>query len=129
MHHRRLRLLGLSVAASGAMLLISACGGGEGDGGGAAATPVQERVTITPETAATTFVLAKGTYRLSWNTTDCTGVTVKITGDTGFTKEKSSKIQSFSWILTSVPDGTYTIQQTDAACVTWELAIERVGGG
>lgn len=127
MHHRQLRFLGPSVAALGALLLAGACGGD--GGGGASATPVQGRVTITPETATTPFVLAKGTYRISWSTTDCAGVTVAITGDTGFTKEKSSKIQTFSWILTSVPDGTYTAQQTDQACAAWELTVERVGGG
>ena len=75
--------------------------------------PVQGKVTVTPETAATPFVLAKGNYRVNWKTTDCTQVTVAIVGDTGFTKEKSSAIPNFSWIVTSVPDGTYTITQTD----------------
>ena len=32
--------------------------------------PAQEKVTVTPETAATPFVLQAGTYRLSWKTTD-----------------------------------------------------------
>lgn len=128
MHRRQLRFPALSAAALGALLLAGGCGA-DGGGGGAAATPVQDRVTITPETAATPFVLAKGTYRLTWSTTDCASVTVAITGDTGFTREKSSKIQNFSWILTSVPDGTYTAQQTDPLCAAWELTVERVGGG
>ncbi len=128
MHHRQLRFLGVSIAALGALLIAGACGG-DGGGGGAAATPVQGRVTITPETATTPFVLAQGTYRITWSTTDCASVTVQITGDSGFTREKSSKIQDFSWILTSVPDGTYTAQQTDPTCAAWELTVERVGGG
>jgi hypothetical protein len=107
------------------MVAVAACGG-DGTGAAVSAAPVQGKVTVTPETAATPFALAKGNYRVNWKTTDCTQVTVAIVGDTGFTKEKSSKIPNFSWIVTSVPDGTYTITQTDPSCATWEIAIEKV---
>ncbi len=128
MRQRSLRL-GLVAAALGGALVAGACGGGTTTGGDVTAAPVQERVTITPDTAATPFRLQKGTYRLNWKTTGCTGVTVVVQGDTGYQREKSSGVPNFSWILTSVTDGTYTVAQTDAACTDWEILVERVGGG
>jgi hypothetical protein len=126
-HIRRTRSV-LIIALSTVAIVVSACGGGGDAGGGAAvsARPVQGKVTVTPENAAEPFALAKGNYRVNWKTTDCTAVTVVLTGDTGFMKEKKSSIPNFSWIVTSVPEGTYTAAQTDPACATWELAIEKV---
>lgn len=129
MRHGSLRL-GLLATVLGTALAAGACGGETAGGGGAATpAPAQERVTITPETAATQFRLQKGTYRLNWKTTGCTAVKVVVQGDTGFQREKSSGVPNFSWILTSVTDGAYTVAQTDPGCTDWEIVIERIGGG
>jgi hypothetical protein len=106
------------------MLAAAACGG---DGGSevVSARPVQGKVTVTPETATTPFALAEGNYRVNW-TTACKKVTVKIVGDTGFTKEKSSAIPKFSWIVTSVPAGNYTVIQSEPDCTDWTVAVEKV---
>ena len=121
---RRSRLILVS-AVSAVMLAAGACGG-DGAGEAASVAPPQGKVTVTPETVATPFALAEGNYRVNWKTTDCTKVTVTIVGDTGFTKEKSSAIPNFSWIVTSVPAGTYTVTQTDPGCAVWEIAVEKV---
>ncbi len=121
---RRSRLVLVS-AVSAVMLAAGACGG-DGAGEAASVAPPQSKVTVTPETAGTPFALAEGNYRVNWKTTDCKKVTVVLTGDTGYTKEKSSTITNFSWIATSVPAGTYTATQTDPACTDWTLAIEKV---
>ena len=128
MRQRSLRL-GLVAAALGTALVAGGCGGAVADGGDATVAPAQERVTITPETAANAFRLQKGTYRLNWKTTGCTAVTVVVQGDTGYQREKTSGVPNFSWILTSVTEGTYTVAQTDPACADWEILMERVGGG
>jgi hypothetical protein len=123
-HARRSRSV-LVLVLSAVMLAAAACGG---DGGTevASARPVQAKVVVTPETATTPFALAQGNYRVNWATTDCKKVTVKIVGDNGYTKEKSSSIPNFSFIATSIPAGNYTAAQTDPACATWTLTIEKV---
>jgi len=129
MRHRQLRF-GLPAVAISAALVLGACGGSSGGGGNTASVaPPQQRVTVTPETAANPFALQKGTYRLNWKTTDCAGITMQFAGDTGFQKEKTSTLPTSSWILTSVPDGVYTVTQADAACTAWEIIVERIGGG
>lgn len=125
MRHRQLRF-GLPAAALGAALLVAACGG-DTSGPAATAAPAQDKVTVTPATAATPFGLQAGTYRLNW-TTACAKVGVTITSDSGYNKSKSSGIANFSWILTSVTPGNYTVSQTDAGCADWTIIVEKVGG-
>ena len=76
----------------------------------------------------TPFPLAAGTYRLQWTTTGCVGgSTFVLTGDNGYTKEKPTKLPNYSTILTSVPDGNYTISQSDAGCTDWTVTLDKVG--
>lgn len=117
------------VALSTVMLGAAACGGAAPqEAASVGSVAVQEKVTVTPDTAATPFALRKGTYRVSWSTTGCKSIAVTLAGDNGFSKEKKSTLPKFSWIVLGVPDGTYTATQTDPACADWQLAIERVGG-
>lgn len=125
MRHRQLRF-GLPAVALGAALLVAACGG-DATGPAASVAPAQDKVTVTPATAATPFALQAGTYRLNW-TTSCPKVAVTITSDTGYNKSKASGIANFSWILTSVTPGNYTVSQTEAACTDWTIILEKVGG-
>jgi hypothetical protein len=119
-------LLSLAIAACGAAAPGQGGGGNAGDGGSPAATPAKS-YTIKPGDT-TPFPLAAGTYRLNWVTTGCPGgLTVILTGDNGYTNEKSSKLPNYSRILTSVPDGNYTITQTDTACTEWTVTLDKIG--
>lgn len=126
MRHRRLRSA-LPAAALGLALFTAGCGGAEAADNGPTTAPAQDRITISPDTAATPFALQKGTYRLNWTTTDCSSITVSISGDTGYAKSKVSGVPNFSWILTSVTDGTYTVAM-DPSCATWTINLEKIGG-
>lgn len=129
MRHRRLRF-GLLAAAISSTLVLGACGGGGGGGGGdTSAAPAQDRVTVTAETSTTPFNLQKGTYRLTWDASECATITLRFEGSTGFAKEKSSTLPKSSWLVTSVPDGAYTITQGEPACTQWQVVVERIGGG
>ncbi len=123
-HHQH--RFGLPAVALGAALLVAACGG-DVSGPVATAAPAQTKVSVTPATAATPFALQSGTYRLNW-TTACAKVTVMVTSDTGYNKSKASGIANFSWILTSVTPGNYTVSQTEAACTDWTIILEKIGG-
>lgn len=130
--HSRPRTTALPLLLGATILAAGACGDGGGGGGGPeaseAAVDAVTKVTITPETAAGAFVLADGTYRVTWAAPECASVTVAVAGDTGFAKSKTSTLPKFSWILTSVPAGTYTAAQTDAACTAWEVVVELMSG-
>lgn len=129
MRDRRSRI-GLVAAMLSAAFVVTACGGGGADGpGDATPVPAQDRVVVTPETVDQTFRLARGNYRVGWTTTGCSSLTVKISGDTGYSRERTSSVPNFSWILTSVTEGTYQLAQTEASCTTWEIVIERMGSG
>jgi hypothetical protein len=112
-------------------LVLAACGasapGQDGGGGASAGASPAKSYTIKPGDT-TPFPLAAGTYRLNWVTTGCPGgLTVILTGDNGYTSEKSSKLPNYSRIITSVPDGNYTITQTDAACTQWTVTLDKIG--
>lgn len=129
MRHRRTRT-GLVAAVLTAVFVVGACGESGGDGpGDATPVPAQDRVVVTPETIDQSFRLARGNYRVGWTTTGCSSLTVKIAGDTGYARERTSAVPNFSWILTSVTEGTYQLAQTNADCTTWEIVIERMGSG
>jgi hypothetical protein len=118
----------LTAVLAALVLAAAACGGGDGGGGGASqsAAPVQDKVTVTPETVATPFTLAEGIYRVNW-VSECTKITLVLTGDTGFSKEKTSTLPKFSWLVTGVPAGTYTLGQTEATCTGWTVIVEKIG--
>lgn len=113
----------------GSAMLLTACGGG-GEGGGdagASARPPQAKVTVTQADVATPFQLQAGTYKVGWNAPDCSGVDFTMTGAAqGFTYAKSSKLPSFNAIVTSVPEDTYTLVQSDATCATWTVQIDKL---
>jgi len=116
-------------AALGLTLVLAACGGdapGQGNGNGATPVPVAKSYTVKPGDTAP-FPLAKGTYRLAWTTTGCAGVDFVLTGDNGFSSSKPSKLPKSARIITSVPDGNYTIAQNDSACTEWTATIDKVG--
>ncbi len=126
------RRLAVAGAIALSTLFLVACGasapGQAGDGGGASpsASPAKN-YTIKPGDT-TPFPLAAGTYRLQWTTTGCVGgSTFVLTGDNGYTKEKSTKLPTYSTILTSVPDGNYTISQSDTGCTDWTVTLDKVG--
>jgi hypothetical protein len=113
-------------------LALVACGGsapGPGGGGGASgdapsATP-RENIAVKPGEEGP-WLLAAGTYRVSYKTTDCTKVAFKLQGDTGFEREKTSNLPNGVYLITSVTDGNYTLTQTDAACTDWEATLQRI---
>jgi hypothetical protein len=126
------RRVAVAAATVGLGLAVAACGGttpgasGGGDAGGSPAASIAKSVTIKPGDT-TPFPLAAGTYRLNWTTVGCTGLTVTLKGDNGYSNEKSSQLPNYSRILTSVPDGNYTISQSDAACTQWTVTLDKVG--
>ena len=125
---RRLAIAGTIAVSS---LALVACGGSapgqDGGGGASAGASPAKSYTIKPGDT-TPFPLAAGTYRLIWVTTGCPGgLTVILTGDNGYTNEKSSKLPNYSRIITSVPDGNYTITQTDTACSQWTVTLDKIG--
>jgi hypothetical protein len=124
------RLTGL-IGLTATILLVGACGGGEGDGGGGAAVsarPPQEKITIASTDAATPFQLQPGRYKFGWDASDCESVAFTKTGQTqGFTYEKATRQKKFSAIVSDVPEDTYSLAQTDPACTTWSVQIDRIG--
>ena len=114
-------------------LLVAACGGGDGgdgggDGDGASPRPAQEQITIASTDAATPFVLQAGRYKFGWDASTCTGVTFVLAGETqGFTWEKTTLQKRFSSIVSDVPEDTYSVAQTDEACTTWSVQLDRIG--
>lgn len=123
---RTARLAGLVVLA----MLISACGG-EVDGAGgpeASARPPQDQILVTSADAATPFELQAGRYKFGWDASECSAVAFTLTGAAqGFTYEKKTLQKKFSSIVSDVPADTYSIAQTDAACTTWSVQIDRIG--
>jgi hypothetical protein len=119
-----------ALAATAALsLLLAACGGGE-EGGGeqVSARPAQEQITIASTDAATPFALQAGRYKVGWDASECAGVNFVLTGEAqGFTWEKKTLQKKFSSIVSEVPEDTYTLAQTDPACTTWSVQIDRVG--
>ena len=126
------RLSGL-VGLTASVMLLAACGGGDGgggDGGGApvSARPAQEAIAITSADAAVPFQLQPGRYKFGWDASECAGVTFQMVGQTqGFTYDKKTLQKKFSAIISDVPEDTYTLTQTDPACTTWTVQIDRVG--
>lgn len=115
-------VLALSVAVA---LVGAACTEEEETGAGEVTdSEVVSNITLTPADNAP-FGLAEGMYRIEWSST-CPKVSVTITGDTGYTKTKSSSIATFSAILTSVPAGTYQVQQTEADCADWAISVTKI---
>lgn len=124
------RLTGLAGSALLA-LAAAACGGGSDGGGGAGASalPAQAQVTVTPETVATPFTLSAGRYKFGWTAPDCKAVDFTLTGQgQGFTYAKTSSLAKFSSIVSNVPEDAYLLTQADAACTTWTVQIDRIGG-
>lgn len=110
-------------------LLLAACGGDEG---GAAvdvsARPPQDQILVSSADAATPFELQPGRYKFGWDASECAKVSFTLTGATqGFTYEKSTLQKKFSSIVSDVPADTYTIAQSEAACTTWSVQIDRIG--
>lgn len=110
-------------------LVLAACGGGEEVGEEEiSARPAQEQITVTSTDAATPFTLQAGRYKVGWDATECSGVHFVMTGQTqGFTWEKKTLQKKFSSIVSDVPEDTYTLAQTDAACTMWSVQIDRLG--
>jgi len=126
------RRLAIAATIAASSLALVACGGsgpgagGDGAGASAGASPAKS-YTIKPGDT-TPFPLAEGTYRLNWVTTGCTGgSTFVLTGDNGYSKEKSTKLPTYSTILTSVPDGNYTISQSETGCTDWTVTLDKIG--
>lgn len=113
---------------AGALALVVVAGGlaacEEEEFEAASALPAQESVTLTPAENPP-FTLNEGMYRLEWKTA-CTAVAVTVTGDNGFASEKSSPVPNFSWILPSVPTGTYVVAQTEPSCTDWTISIVKL---
>jgi len=116
------------------VLTLAACGGGGGGGGGAEAdNPTTAEVEPGAERVAQP--LAPGRYRLTI-TEDCEDYTVKITQESGPPGEDG---QPFAYevsnspirivFVNDVPGGTFFIEQTNADCTDWSLALARVSGG
>lgn len=123
---RRAGLAGLMAAT----LLLAACGGGGEEGGGeeVSARPAQEKVTIASTDAAAPFAMQAGRYKFGWDASECNGVSFVLTGASqGFTWEKTTLQKKFSSIVSDVPEDTYTLTQTDPACTTWTVQIDRIG--
>lgn len=116
---------GLSLLA----LLAAACGGGEGAGAAAdvSARPPQDQILVSSADAATPFELQAGRYKFGWDASACDKVAFTLTGAAqGFTYEKTTLQKKFSSIVSDVPADTYTIAQTEAACATWSVQIDRI---
>ena len=124
------RLAGLA-GLSASVLLLVACGGGEEGGGGgadASARPPQEQIKITSADTATPFQLQEGRYKFGWDASECTAITFQMLGQAqGFTYDKTTRQKKFSAIISDVPADTYTLAQTDPACTTWSVQIDRIG--
>jgi hypothetical protein len=112
-------------------LAIAACGGTapgqDGGGDGSSAAPSIARSYTIKAGDTTPIALAAGTYRLAWTTTGCTSVNIALNGDNGFTNERASRNPNFARIITSVPDGTYTVTQLETSCADWTATIDKIG--
>lgn len=119
----------LLVAIMSLTVLAAGCGGDEGGGGEeASARPAQEQIAVTSADAATPFALQAGRYKFGWDASTCAGVNFVLTGATqGFTWEKKTLQKKFSSIVSDVPEDTYTLTQSDAACTEWTVQIDRIG--
>ena len=118
-------LLGLAIVGCGGAAPGQDGGGGGGGGESAAASPAKTYDIKPGDT--TPFPLAAGTYRLAWTSTGCPNVNLVLKGDNGFENTKASKLPNSARIITSVPDGNYTVTQGEAACTTWTATISKVG--
>jgi len=108
-------------------LMLAACGGGDGGGGEEFA---DNPTTATVESGAERVAqpLAPGRYRLTI-TEDCEDYTVAITQDGGeFTYEISNSPIRIVFV-NDIPGGDFFIEQTNADCADWTLALARVSGG
>ena len=123
----------------GIALVTTACGGsggpGSGTGGpgngapGASAAPAQSKVVLASADAAKPISLQAGGYKVAWDAPGCTSVDFSMTGATkGFTWTKKSHIPTFSTIVFNVPEDSYIVAQTVAACATWTLTFDKVSG-
>ena len=111
-------------------LLLAACGGGDGGDGGdvASARPPQAQIKVTSEDASVPFELQPGRYKFGWDASTCNSVAFTMTGASqGFTYEKTTRQKKFSAIVSDVPEDTYTLAQTDPACATWSVQIDKIG--
>ena len=92
------------------------------------ARPPQEQIVITSADAATPFQLQAGRYKFGWDASECTSVGFTMAGaGQGFTYEKTTRQKKFSSIISDVPEDTYSLSQTDPACTTWSVQIDRIG--
>ena len=133
----------------GAAMLIAGCGAargpaasGDAPGGGPpgdpGATPMRT-VVVNQESAAASYPLEGGRYRVAWRSTlaDCPdGLTISIKkvdvlaslpDQAPFEYEKAPDAPAFNTLLQRVPPGLYTIEQLEASCTTWEIRADRVG--
>ena len=128
----RTRTTGLAGVAGLTLLsiLVAACGGGEDPGVVAevSARPPQDQILVSSGDAATPFELQAGRYKFGWDASTCAKVAFTLTGVAqGFTYEKATLQKKFSSIVSEVPADTYSIAQSEAACTTWSVQIDRIG--
>jgi hypothetical protein len=123
------RRLGMALAALG--LAVAGCAGDpapNGDGGaGRTAGPAQSSVTIRAG-ALEPFTLEAGRYRFSWAAAGCAAVDFTMVGtSSGFTYAKASSLATFTAIVSDVPQDTYELDQSEAACTEWSVMLDRIG--
>jgi len=128
----RTRTTGLAGVAGLTLLavLVVACGGGDDPGAAVdvSARPPQDQIVVSSADAATPFELQAGRYKFGWDASACDKVAFTLTGVAqGFTYEKTTLQKKFSSIVSDVPADTYSIAQSEAACTTWSVQIDRVG--
>lgn len=97
---------------------------GAASSAGAGGAEVVANIKLTPADNPP-FGLAEGTYRLEWASA-CAKITITITGDTGYTKKKSSPVPQFNTILTGVTAGTYQVAQLEADCTDWTIVVSKL---
>lgn len=128
----RTRTTGLAGIAGLTLLsvLVAACGGGEEPGAvvDVSARPPQDQILVSSADAATPFELQAGRYKFGWDASACEKVAFTLTGVAqGFTYEKTTLQKKFSAIVSDVPADIYSIAQSEAACTTWTIQIDRIG--
>ena len=122
-----------AVSVGVASVLLVACGGGSGPaapaGGGGSPTPdttILTKVAVDQtSSAAATYLVKGGQYKVSWNSTGCTNLDIEVKQQDGsFVYSKKTTHASFLAIIPALPDGTYSVTQADPTCATWNILLE-----